>query len=244
MRSLKSPQKAPVIHRVEGVRKLGSRLCNWLTAGEAVKRPLFDNTPTKRRSPRKRNRAILAILLGFGLRRRELADLTIDSVQKREERWAIVDLVGKGKHIHTVPVPAWEKDTLDAWLAAAEIERGPLFRCVCRADKLWVDRIFEKTVWHVVKKVAVSLKILQLLPQAASGDLARDFAATLAENLNKYSSYSVTFRYKPLSGISDTSSVLGARTRTNWELNQDECTPHRLVRSRQFGQVAKRILQI
>ena len=34
-----------------------------------------------------------------------------------------MDLVGKGRHIRTVPVPAWVKETLDAWLAAAEI--GP-----------------------------------------------------------------------------------------------------------------------
>ncbi len=32
-----------------------------------------------------------------------------------------MDLVGKGRHIRTVPVPAWVKETLDAWLAAAEI---------------------------------------------------------------------------------------------------------------------------
>jgi integrase len=114
----------------------------------------------------------LAILLGCGLRRRELSDLTMESIQKREERWAIVDLVGKGRHIRTVPVPAWVKDTLDAWLAAAGIERGPLFRCVCRADKLWGDRISEKTVWHVVKKVAASLK----MPQVSPHDLRRSCA--------------------------------------------------------------------
>jgi site-specific recombinase XerC len=64
----------------------------------------------------KRNRAILAILLGCGLRRRELVELTLESLQRREERWAIVDLIGKGRHIRTVPVPNWVKETLDAWL--------------------------------------------------------------------------------------------------------------------------------
>jgi integrase len=98
--------------------------------------------------------AILAILLGCGLRRRELAELTLENLQRREERWAIVDLVGKGRHIRTVPVPNWVKETLDAWLAAAGIVSGPLFRCVCRADKLWGHTISEKTVWHVVKKTA------------------------------------------------------------------------------------------
>jgi site-specific recombinase XerC len=109
----------------------------------------MDDKPASRQLPDgqtltgKRNRAILAILLGCGLRRRELAELTLESIQRREERWAIVDLVGKGRHIRTVPVPTWVKETLDAWLAAAGIESGPLFRCVCRADKVW-DAAFRR----------------------------------------------------------------------------------------------------
>ena len=73
----------------------------------------------------KRNRAILPILLGCGLRRRELAELTVESLQRREERWAIVDLIGKGMHIRTVPVPNWVKETLDAWVTAAGNQERP-----------------------------------------------------------------------------------------------------------------------
>ena len=124
---------------------------NWLTAGEAA---ALWQVPDGQTLTGKRNRAILAILLGCGLRRRELAELTLESFQRREERWTIVDLVGKGRHIRTVPVPNWVKETLDAWLAAAGIVSGPLFRSVCRAGKLWEHSISEKTVWHVVKKTA------------------------------------------------------------------------------------------
>jgi hypothetical protein len=49
--------------------------------------------------------------------------------------------VGKGRHIRTVPVPNWVKETFDTWLAAAGIESGPLFRCVCRAGKLWGNEL-------------------------------------------------------------------------------------------------------
>jgi integrase len=157
---LLSPELAAGIHRVRGVRKLGSRLGNWLSAGEAS---ALWKLPDAQTLTGKRNRAILAILLG-GLRRRELPGLTLESIQRREERWAIVDLVGKGRHIRTVPVPTWVKETLDARLAAAGIESGPLFRCVCRADKLWGRGISEKTVWHVVKKTAASMKIPELSP--------------------------------------------------------------------------------
>jgi site-specific recombinase XerD len=167
---LLSPELAAGIHRVKGVRKLGSRLGNWLTACEAS---ALWQRPDAQTLAGKRNRAILAILLGCGLRRRELAELTLESIQRREERWAIVDLVGKARHIRTVPVPTWVKDTLDEWLVAAGIEKGPLFRCVCRADTLWGDGISEKTVWHVVKKSAASMKIAKLSPHDLRRSCAR-----------------------------------------------------------------------
>lgn len=140
---LLSPELAAGIHHVKGARKLGSRLGNWLTAGEAA---AFWQAPDGQTLTGKRNRAILAILLGCGLHRRELAELTLESFQRREERWTIVDLVGKGRHVRTVPVPNWVKETLDVWLAAAGIVCGPLFRCVCRPGKLWGHSISEKTV--------------------------------------------------------------------------------------------------
>jgi site-specific recombinase XerC len=71
----------------------------------------------------KRDRAILSILLGCGLRRRELAELTFDHLQQREDHWAVVDLMGEAGHIRTVPVPDW-----DNWVTAAGIGVGRLFR--------------------------------------------------------------------------------------------------------------------
>lgn len=106
---------------MKGARKLGVRLGNWLTAEEA--RGLWQSPGTGTLKG-KRDTALLAILLGCGLRRRELAELTLDLLQRREDRWAIVDLVGKGGHIRTVPVPDWVKRSLDDWLLAAGIVAG------------------------------------------------------------------------------------------------------------------------
>jgi hypothetical protein len=58
--------------------------------------------------------------------------LRLDHLQWREEHWAIVDLVGKGGHIRTVPVPDWVRAKLNDWLTAAAIDRGRLFRRVNR----------------------------------------------------------------------------------------------------------------
>ena len=58
---LLSPELAAGTHRVKGARKLGSRLGNWLTAGEAS---ALWRAPDGKTLTGKRNRAILAILLG------------------------------------------------------------------------------------------------------------------------------------------------------------------------------------
>src|SRR5438094_6401456 len=89
---LLSPELAASIRRVKGVRKLGVRLGNWLTAEEARR---FWQAPPPDTIKGRRDRAILAILLGCGLRRRELADLEFTHLQRRDEHWAIVDLVGR-----------------------------------------------------------------------------------------------------------------------------------------------------
>jgi len=115
---LLSPELAAGIRRVKGAKKLGVRLGNWLTADEARR---FWQSPASDTLKGKRDRAILAVLLGCGLRRRELADLDFTHLQQREEHWPIVDLVGKGGHIRTVPVPEWVKATIDCWTAAARI---------------------------------------------------------------------------------------------------------------------------
>ena len=138
---LLGPELAAGIRRVKGAKKLGVRLGNWFTAEEG--RRLWQS-PDADTLKGKRDRAILAVLLGCGLRRRELADLDFRHLQQREEHWAIVDLVGKGGHIRTVPVPDWVKTTIDEWLEAAAISAGRLFRCVCRAGKHWGDGVTER----------------------------------------------------------------------------------------------------
>ena len=99
---LLSPELAAGIQRVKGAKKLGVRLGNWLTVDQC--RSLL-RAPDAQTLKGRRDRAILAILLGCGLRRAEVAKLQLRDIQQREEHWALVDLMGKGRHIRTVPVP-------------------------------------------------------------------------------------------------------------------------------------------
>ena len=52
-----------------------------------------------------RDHAMIAMLIGCGLRRGELLAPTVESVQQREEPWVIADLLGKAGHVRTVPIP-------------------------------------------------------------------------------------------------------------------------------------------
>ena len=127
---LLSPELAAGIRRVKGVRRLGVRLGNWLTP-EQGRRLLEHSTPSTPRALR--DHAMVAMLIGCGLRRAELLALTCESVQQREEHWVIADLVGKRGHVRTVPIPGWVKDAVDAWTDAVDITHGPVFRASNRA---------------------------------------------------------------------------------------------------------------
>ena len=92
--------------------------------------------------------------------------LTLD--QQREEHWAIVDLVGKGGHVRTVPVPDWVRTELDDWLAAAAIDRGKLFRRVNKVGRTWGDGMTVKAVWHIVKESARNIGVASCAARSAT----------------------------------------------------------------------------
>jgi len=112
------------ITRVEGIAKRGTKAGNWLTADEAA--ALID-APDDSTLKGKRDRALLAVMVGCGLRRDELARLTVEHIQQREARWAIVDIIGKRAKVRTVPMAAWVKALIDKWTQAVGITTGAVF---------------------------------------------------------------------------------------------------------------------
>jgi site-specific recombinase XerD len=167
---LLSPDLAASIRRVKGAKKLGTRIGNWLTCAQG--RRLLDE-PNRDGTKGKRDHAILALLLGCGLRRAELRGLKLAHLQQRDEHWAIVDLFGKGGHVRTVPVPGWVKAAVDEWLAAARIAEGAIFRCVSHSGTVWGSGISEKVVWWVVRQCAKKAAIEKLAPHDLRRTCAR-----------------------------------------------------------------------
>jgi site-specific recombinase XerD len=120
-----------------------------------------------------RDHVMLAMLIGCGLRRGELLALRLESIQRREEHWVIADLVGKGGHVRTVPIPQWVKSTVDAWTTAAGITEGRVFRAINKAGRIWGDGMSPKVLWDVIRAAAAHAGIEKLAPHDLRRTCAR-----------------------------------------------------------------------
>jgi integrase len=167
---LLSPELAAGIRRVKGVRRIGVRLGNWLSP-EQGRRLLKCATPS---TPRQlRDHAMVAMLIGCGLRRAELLALRLESIQQREEHWVIADFMGKARHVRTVPIPEWVKAAVDSWTTTAGITHGPVFRAINKAGRLWGAGMSPKVLWDVVRAAAVRAGIKKLAPHDLRRTCAR-----------------------------------------------------------------------
>src|SRR5436309_9130787 len=158
---LLAPELANGIVRVKGVASKGIRLGNWLSLAQAQK---LLNTPDVATTKGLRDRAILAVLLGCGLRRSEVAALTVAHVQQRDGRWCIVDLVGKHGRGRTVPMPTWVQVAIDAWTAMSAVADGHVFRAVTRGGRVQGTELSEKVVWQLLQGYAVTAGVPGIAP--------------------------------------------------------------------------------
>ena len=166
---LLAPELAAGISRVKSAKSVGIRIGNCLSARQAQE---LLNEPDATTLKGVRDRAILAVLLGCGLRRSEVAALTFLHVQQRDGRWCIVDLVGKHGRVRTTPMPAWVKVAVDSWTAAAGVTEGYVFRPVNRSDVAIGDHLGEKAVWQMLRHYAEGAGV----PGIAPHDLRRTCA--------------------------------------------------------------------
>lgn len=94
---LLAPELAEGIRGVKGVKMTGVRTGNWLSLRQAQALLSAPDVTTLRGL---RDRALLAVLLGCGLRRSEMAALSFTHFQQRDGRWCVIDLVGNTSGNH------------------------------------------------------------------------------------------------------------------------------------------------
>ena len=119
------------IQRVKGMRAFVTRSGNWLSKEDAER---LLGAPVMNTMKGIRDRAMLALLVGCGLRRTELVNLEFKHIQKRDNRWVILDMIGKGNKMRTVPVPRWAKTAVDEWVKTSGLKAGAIFRELSRVD--------------------------------------------------------------------------------------------------------------
>jgi site-specific recombinase XerD len=133
---LLSPELTAGIRRVKGVTQLRVRLGNWLTAEQS--RALID-APTAETLRGKRDRAILGVLLGCGLRRSELVHLKVEHMHQQEDHWAIVISWAKVGMSIPVPSPIGSRGELTSGR-----RRRRLYLVVCFAPSIKLEPSGEK----------------------------------------------------------------------------------------------------
>jgi site-specific recombinase XerD len=162
-------QIASGIKAVKGVRQEGTRTGNWLTKQDAQKMLNAPDTDTLKGL---RDRAILAVLIGCGLRRAEAANLAFAHIQQRDGRWVLVDLIGKRNKVRSVPMPNWTKQAIDEYASAGDLSQGQVFRPINKGGRITGERISEQAFYNTVAEYADGLDLANIAPH----DLRRTFA--------------------------------------------------------------------
>jgi integrase/recombinase XerD len=134
---------AAAIDQVPGVKQQGVRAGNWLTKAQAE---VLINCPDPASLKGKRDRALVALLVGCGLRRGEAVALNLEDIQQRDGRWVIVDLRGKHGRLRSIAVPAWVKQAVDLWLDAAGVTEGRILRSLNRHGRITGDSLSAQAV--------------------------------------------------------------------------------------------------
>lgn len=160
---------AAAIARIQRLKCENTRQGRWLSLDQAQ---AALNSPDARTLRGKRDRAVLAVLLGAGLRRAEVTELRFSDVRMVSARWVIDVINGKGGKSRTVPIPSWTKQAIDEWAQAALISEGFIFRSIRRGNHLAGDSLAGDSMsTQAIRDILVKYEI-----PAAPHDLRRTSA--------------------------------------------------------------------
>ena len=171
---LMNEQDARSAGAVEGVRMSGGSTGVWLSKGQAE---AFINSLPRITLANKRDFAMSCLFLSSGLRRSEMASLTVEHFRQVEGRWVILAIIGKRNKKRDVPITGWAKHAVDIWLEAAGITAGPVFRPVNKGDKLAGEKVTPEAIRQAVDRAINQANQNGAgLPSIAAHDLRRTFA--------------------------------------------------------------------
>lgn len=152
----------------------GERAGNWLSKDQMQK--LLD-TPNTETFAGRRDRAVLALLVGCALRRSEVVALTWKHLVRYEDQWVFKNISRKhGRTQAYIPVPDFVKKVIDAYSMAGK----PDDKIIVSVDQHGNrgKSISVIGIYHIVKKYAEILGYLDLSPH----DLRRSWSREARKN--------------------------------------------------------------
>lgn len=162
---------------IRAVRNLrGSRLPRGRALPPEEIRALFVACEDDDSSIGMRDAAMLAVILGCGLRRSEAVGLDLSDVVTGERALRVL---GKGNKERLAYMPAGTWQRLRMWIDEVRGEKdGPLFTRIRRFDTLTSDRLTDQAVYHVLQVRQRQAGIRKCAPH----DLRRTFATAMLDN--------------------------------------------------------------
>ncbi|WP_124035814.1 tyrosine-type recombinase/integrase [Escherichia coli] len=162
---------------IRAVRNLrGSRLPSGRALPQGEIRALFAVCEADRSCLGARDAAMLAVILGCGLRRSEVVSLDLRDVVTQDRALRVL---GKGnkERLAYVPAGAWQR--LQIWIDEIRGETpGPLFTRIRRFGDVTLNRLTDQAVYHILQVRQGQAGITKCSPH----DLRRTFATAMLDN--------------------------------------------------------------
>ncbi len=99
------------IEHVKGARASGEAVGQWISLTDV--QVLLEAAGARANGIR--DAAVLACMVGCGMRRAEVVGLRWDQWQQRDGRWCFIDIQGKGGRVRTIPAPEWVAEIVERW---------------------------------------------------------------------------------------------------------------------------------
>ena len=136
--------------------------------------------------------------------------LELDEVQMRQGHWAVVDLIGKGGHIRTVPIPNLVKVALEISGHEPPVsQRDGAFEPSPEWEKCG-GKASHKMLWGMESRPAARERAWSIL-RRMSGEPVRSFATAAVVSLSRFNSYSARHLSRQRHGILAVNKVSGIR---------------------------------
>lgn len=159
------------IKQVKGV--TGTRVSKGRALSQHEVRALLSACDRDNTSKSLRDAAIVAVLVGCGLRRAEVAGIEMAAWDRENQS---LNIMGKGNKERISFTPQWVADRLELWINEVRGEEpGPLFTRIRRHDDVTMDGITGHALYHILILRAEEAGIKKFAPH----DLRRTYATKL-----------------------------------------------------------------